>query len=263
ETLFLISWTCISLITPFPVRYVYRFPQDIWRVILWAISIGFLLWEIVREMFDISYARKRYEDYVIWESERTQNRLDLMSKNKYKPNTTIQSSNAPFGKTESIIKTDNDIANIEHSTINETIAPNLSSNISLTPMRSHHSQHHPLPPTLPTVIKGKPIEPLPNQQQPIDAPLNSTDPSNTLLTNSKKKSAPNVSSTIDKTPSRFVRFFQRIKASTKTRFKSYYMYYSLNNLFDWIIFMFCLITTITHFVDVASHTVVRARIHMY
>ncbi|CAF4224057.1 unnamed protein product, partial [Adineta steineri] len=42
ETLFLISWTCISLITPFPVRYVYRFPQDIWRVILWAISIGFL-----------------------------------------------------------------------------------------------------------------------------------------------------------------------------------------------------------------------------
>ncbi|CAF4074344.1 unnamed protein product [Adineta steineri] len=263
ETLFLISWTCISLITPFPVRYVYRFPQDIWRVILWAISIGFLLWEIVREMFDISYARKRYEDYVIWESERTQNRLDLMSKNKYKPNTTIQSSNAPFGKTESIIKTDNDIANIEHSTINETIAPNLSSNISLTPMRSHHSQHHPLPPTLPTVIKGKPIEPLPNQQQPIDAPLNSTDPSNTLLTNSKKKSAPNVSTTIDKTPSRFVRFFQRIKASTKTRFKSYYMYYSLNNLFDWIIFMFCLITTITHFVDVASHTVVRARIHMY
>ncbi|UJR32979.1 hypothetical protein I4U23_020442 [Adineta vaga] len=267
ETLFLISWTCISLIVPFPVRYVYRFPQDIWRCLLWAISIAFLIWEIIREMFDISYARKRYEDYLIWESQRTKNRLDLISKNKYKSNTGIQSTTTPFGKTESVIKIENETGETEHMTVNETTNTAMSSNISFTPMRSHHSQHHPLPATVPTIIKGKLTEPVPNQQQPIDAPLNSFDPSNTLLNGTKKKNVPNTSSTSDanppRTPSRFVQFIQRLRARIKARFRSYYMYYSLNNLFDWIIFILCLITIITHFIDVASHSVIRARVHMY
>ena len=267
ETLFLISWTCISLIVPFPVRYVYRFPLDIWRCLLWAISIGLLIWEIIREMFDISYARKRYEDYLIWERERTKNRLDLISKNKYKSNTGIQTTTTPFGKTESVNKNGNEAGETQHVTINETANTNMSSSISLTPMRSHHSQHHPLPPTLPTVIKGKAIEPVPNQQQPIDAPLNVSDPSNTLLNGTQKKNTlgaqVNQDVIVSGPSSRFVQFWRRLKIRIKTRFRAYYMYYSLNNLFDWIIFILCLITIITHFIDVASHTVVRARIHMY
>jgi len=267
EILFLISWTCIciSFLVPFPIRYVYRFPRDIWRCVLWAVSISFLLWEIIREAFDIAYARKRYEDYLIWETERTQNRLGLISKNKYISNTTMQSTNTPLGKNENIIKNENDIRDTEHKTINETTT--MSSNVSSIPIRSHHSQHHPLPPTIPTVIKGKPSESLPNQQQPIDAPVNLSDPSNTLLTGSKKKNGPNVSFAPETNPpassSRFVQCIQRMKTRTKARIKSYYMYYSLNNLFDWIVYILCLITIITHFVDVGSHTVIRARIHMY
>ncbi|CAF0790496.1 unnamed protein product [Adineta ricciae] len=267
ETLFLISWTCISLIVPFPIRYVYRFPLDIWRCLLWAISIGLLIWEIIREMFDISYARKRYEDYLIWERERTKNRLDLISKNKYKSNTGIQTTTTPFGKTESVIKNGNEAGETEHVTINETANTNMSSSISLTPMRSHHSQHHPLPPLLPTIIKGKASEPAPNQQQPIDAPLSVSDPSNILLNGTQKKNTlgtqVNQDVIVSGPSSRFVQFCQRLKIRIKTRFRAYYMYYSLNNLFDWIIFILCLITIITHFIDVASHTVVRARIHMY
>jgi hypothetical protein len=37
-------------------------------------------------MFDVTYARQRYEDYLIWKSERTNLCLDLISKNKYKSN---------------------------------------------------------------------------------------------------------------------------------------------------------------------------------
>jgi hypothetical protein len=271
EVIFLILWTCTALISPFPVRYVYRFPQDIWRCILWAVSISFLLWSIVREIYDISYARKRYEDYLIWERERTKNRLDLISKNKYKSNTNIQSTNIALGKTESVSKTEHDMRDAEHATINETTATTggIASNLSLPPMRSHHSQHHPLPATIPTVIKGKLTEPLPNQQQPIDAPINSSDPSNIhFKSSSRKSSRPSNTPLIPEDtppepPSRFIQIIRRLKTCTKARFKSYYMYYSLNNLFDWIVYMLCLITVITHFVDVGSHTVTRARIHMY
>jgi hypothetical protein len=56
---------------------------------------------------------------------------------------------------------------------------------------------------------------------------------------------------------------QRFKTRAKSRIRSYYMYYSLNNLFDWIVYMLCLVTAITHFIDVSSHTVTRARAHMY
>ncbi|CAF3430905.1 unnamed protein product [Rotaria sp. Silwood1] len=263
EVLFLILWTCTSLIGAFPIRYMYRFPQDIWRLVLWSGSIGFLIWAIVLELYDIRYARKRYEDYVIWETERTQNRLDLISKNKYKPNTAIQSSNNNLGKFE------NDIGDTGHITINETATTaqttDVSSNPTVSGVRSHHSQHHPLPTTIPTIIKGKPSEPLPNQQQPLDAPINPIDPSNSLFNDSKKKSGPNntTEKTQPVTSSRFVQFLQRYKTSAKRRIKSYYMYYSLNNLFDWIIYVLCLITIITHAVDVLDHTVIRARIHMY
>jgi hypothetical protein len=224
-------------------------------------------------MYDISYARKRYEDYLIWERERTKNRLDLISKNKYKSNTNIQSTNIALGKTESM-KIENDIRDPEHVTINETTAPTtttgaISSNLSLPPMRSHHSQHHPLPATIPTVIKGKPSEPLPTQQQPIDAPNNPSDPSNTQFKSSLRRFS-RISNTPlipednpPATPSAFMRCIRRVKNGTKRRIKSYYMYYSLNNLFDWIAYMLCLVTFITHIIDVSSHTVIRARIHMY
>ncbi len=261
ELLFLILWTCTSLIVPFSIRYVYRFPQDIWRCILWATSIGFLLWGIIGEMFDMSYARKRYQDYLIWETARTQNRLYLISKNKYTSNTNLQSTNIGLGKNESLIKTDNTIRDTEHVTIDETTNTNISG------IRSHHSQHHPLPLTIPTIIKGKPSEPQPNQQQPIDGPINSPD----LFNGSKKISgsinATNLSFNPEKnlpaSSSRFVRWIQRFKIRVKSRIRSYYMYYSLDSLFDWIVYILCLITVITHFIDVSSHTVTRARIHMY
>ncbi|CAF3000241.1 unnamed protein product [Rotaria sp. Silwood2] len=270
EVLFLILWTCTSLIGSFPIRYVYRFPQDIWRCILWTSSIGFLIWAMVLELYDIRYARKRYEDYLIWETERTQNRLDLISKNKYKPNTTTQSTSNNLRKFE------NDTGDTEHITINETATTaatttDISSNPTLPGMRSHHSQHHPLPPTIPPIIKGKPSEPLPSQQQPLDAPINPIDPSNSLFNGSKKKSGPNNTLNASFAPeknhpatsSRFVQFLQRFKTTAKRRIKSYYMYYSLNNLFDWIVYILCLVTVITHVIDFSHHTVMRARIHMY
>ena len=237
---------------------------------MWAASIGFLIWAIVREILEIVYARKRYEDYLIWETERTQHRLDLIAKNKYPSNTVLQSTNATSGKAESSLKTDAERRETEHVTINETSTT--ASNTHSPTMRSHHSQHHPLPPTLPTIIKGKPIEAPPTQQQPIDAPLISSDPSNSLLNgpSKKKKNTTNNNNnpfmtepTPTAMPSRFVRRIQRAKNHLKARLKSYYMYYSLNNLFDWIIYTLCLVTVITHFIDVGSHTVIRARIHMY
>jgi hypothetical protein len=250
------------LIGPFPIRYVYRFPQDIWRCVLWAVSIVFLLWGIVGEMFDMSYARKRYEDYLIWESERTQNRLYLISKNKYTPN--MQSTNIGIGKTENLMKTDKNIRDSEHVTIDETT---MSSNINLPGIRSHHSQHHPLPQTIPTIIKGKPSEPQPNQQQPIDVPNNSSDIFNGSKKTTGSNNPTNMSFVAEKNPSvsssRFTRFIQRFKARTISRIKSYYMYYTLNSLFDWTVYILCLVTVITHFIDVSSHTVLRARIHMY
>lgn len=267
ELLFLILWTCTALIVPFPIRYVYRFPQDIWRCFLWAASIGFLIWAVIREILEIIYARKRYEDYLIWETERTQHRLDLIAKNKYRSNTIAQTTTVTPGKTETILKTDSDRRETGHVTINETNTT--SSNTHSPTMRSHHSQHHPLPATIPTVIKGKPVEAPPTQQQPIDASLTSSDPSNSLLMGSTKKKNTGTNNplttepTSSTTPSRFLRHLQRMKNRCKARLKSYYMYYSLNNLFDWIIYTLCLVTVITHFIDVGSHTVIRARIHMY
>jgi hypothetical protein len=270
EVLFLISWTCMALLTPFPVRYVYRFPQDIWRCILWAISIAFLIWQIVQEMFDISYARQRYEDYLIWESERTNVRIDLISKNKYKSNTNRQSPQTGVKKTESIAKLNTDTGEVEHITINETTASSVSANPVLSNTRSHHSQHHPLPTTIPTIIKGKPTEPQPTQQTPIDVIINSPDSSNTPG-NMKKKTGPGAMSDLSYIPpstplrrrSQLALFAQRFRDRARTRLKSYYMYYSLNNLFDWIIYILCIITVVTHAIDVSSHTVLRARIHMY
>jgi hypothetical protein len=63
--------------------------------------------------------------------------------------------------------------------------------------------------------------------------------------------------------SQFARFARRFRDRARTRLKSYYMYYSLNNLFDWIIYILCILTTVTHAIDVSGHTVIRARIHMY
>ncbi|CAF1026975.1 unnamed protein product [Rotaria sordida] len=263
EVLFLILWTCISLIGQFPIRHIYSFPQDIWRCVLWTGSIGFLIGAFILEIYDIIYARKRYEDYLIWESERTQNRLDLISKNKYKSTTALQSTNNNLRKLE------NDAGDTEHITINETTTgTNISSNVTLPGMRSHHSQHNPLPPTIPTIIKGKPSEPLPNQQQPLDVSINPIDSSNNFMNGSKKKSGFNdTKNTSEKnqpvTSSRFVQFLQRFKTSAKKRYKSYDMYYSLNNLFDWIVYLLCLTTIITHVIDIRYHTVTRARIHMY
>jgi hypothetical protein len=271
EVLFLISWTCCALLTPFPIRYVYRFPQDIWRCVLWAISIAFLIWQIVQEMFDISYARERYEDYLIWESERTNRRLDLISKNKYKSNTSGQTPQLGVKKVDSVAKLNVDTGEIEHTTVNETTTSGASANPVLPNTRSHHSQHHPLPATIPTMIKGKPIESQPTQQTPIDIIINSPDTSTNLLGNVKKKTGP---STIFDAPfiapltaprraSRFALFAQRFRDRARTRIKSYYMYYSLNNLFDWIVYILCILTIVTHAFDITSHTVLRARVHMY
>ncbi len=270
EVIFLISWTSISLITPFPVRYVYRFPQDIWRCILWAICIAFLIWQIIQEMFDITYARQRYEDYLIWESERTNSRLDLISKNKYKSNITTQASQTGVKQVDSVAKLNTDTGEIEHVTVNETTASAISANPVLPNTRSHHSQHHPLPATIPTIIKGKPTEPQPTQQIPIDVVIHSSDSSGNL-SNIKKKSGPGgipdmpliLPTTPPRRGSRLALFAQRFRDRARTRLKSYYMYYSLNNLFDWIVYILCIIAIVTHAIDVSSHTVFRARMHMY
>ena len=267
ELVFLIVWTCTSLIVPFPIRYVYRFPQDIWRCVLWAVSIGLLLWAIVRELFDVRYARKRYEDYVIWETARTRNRLDLISKKKYTSNTTAHSTNVTPGKSETLLREDLNAAEVEHATIDETAG--MSSHVP--PIRSHHSQHHPLPATIPTLVKGRAAESHPSQQTPIDAPITSADSfaaTSPIETKKKKKSAQsNITddSFVDRqAPSSAVsRISQRFRKWVSAHVTSYYMYYSMNNLFDWIVYILCFITTVTHAVDIGSHTVIRARVHMY
>ena len=255
------------MIGSFPVRYVYRFPQDIWRCILWTACIGLLVWGVVRDMFDINYSRKRYKHYLIWETERTQNRWDVISKNKYKSNTGTQLTNINHEKA------DHNTGDPEHVTMNEGISTiDISSNTNLPTMRSHHSQHHPLPPTIPTIIKGKPIEPSSSQQQLFDGHNHSSDPSNGLHDDSKKRHASNNMTNMlltsgtnnsNASSSRFVQFLQRFKTRAKARLKAYSICYSLNNLFDWLVYTLCLITAITHFVDVGSHTVTHARIHMY
>jgi hypothetical protein len=270
EVLFLISWTCSALITPFPIRYVYRFPHDIWRCILWGISIGFLVWQIVQEMYELTYARQRYEDYLIWESERTNLRLDLISKNKYISNTSGQPPSPNVKKIDSVAKLNSESGEIEHVIVNEATSP-ASANPTVPNTRSHHSQHYPLPSSIPTIIKGKLVEPQPTQQIPIDVIFNSSDPSNGLLVNVKKKAGPGGMSdtpyisltTPPRRGSRIALFAQRFREKARRRLKSYYMYYSLNNLFDWIIYILCTITIVTHCIDVSSHTVLRARIHMY
>ncbi|CAF3954305.1 unnamed protein product [Rotaria sp. Silwood2] len=266
EVLFLISWTCSSLITPFPVRYVYRFPQDIWRCILWAISIAFLVWEIVQEMFDISYSRQRYEDFMFWESERSSLRLDLISKNKYKSNASGQSSQSDIKKIDYVAKLNNDTGEIEHVIVDDATT-NIAVNPALPNIRSHHSQHYPLPPSIPTIIKGKPIESQSTQQIPIDIVVNSSDPPINADSSVKKKIGPDTSfispPTSHRRGSQLIRFARNFRDRARTRIKAYYMYYSLNNLFDWIVYILCAITTITHCIDVNAHTVLRARIHMY
>ncbi|CAF1129563.1 unnamed protein product [Rotaria sordida] len=266
QLLFLISWTCSSLMTPFPIRYVYRFPQDLWRCILWGISIAFLVWEIVQEMFDISYSRQRYEDYLIWESERTNVRLDLISKNKYKSNTNGQTPQTGVKKVDYVAKLNNDTGEIEHVIIDDTTT-NININPTLPNLRSHHSQHYPLPPSIPTIIKGKPTESPPIQQPPIDINVNSTNSPTNIDGSSKKKTEPDMSfispSILNRRRSRIARFARNFRDRAKTRIRAYYMYYSLNNLFDWIVYILCIITVITHCIDVNAHTVLRARIHMY
>ncbi|CAF1291486.1 unnamed protein product [Adineta ricciae] len=263
EVVFLIAWTCISLITPFPVRYVYQFPHDIWRCVLWAICILFLIWKIIQEMIDITYARQRYEDYLIWESERTNARLDLISKNKYKSNTGGQTSQSDSKKNGSVVKLNDDTGEVEHIIINE-------SSTTLPNIRSHHSQHHPLPTTIPTTVKGRPTEPLPVQQTPIDVIVSTADSSNNPSISIKRKTVPGatpdspfLATTAPRRGSRLARFALRFRDRARTRIKSYYMYYSLNNLFDWIIYILCILTTVTHGIDISGHTVLRARVHMY
>jgi len=223
-------------------------------------------------MFDISYARARYEDYLIWESERTNRRLDLISKNKYKSNTSGQTPQSGVKKIDSVAKLNIDTGEIEHTTVSETTTSGASANPILPNIRSHHSQHYPLPATIPTIIKGKPMEPQPTQQVPIDIIINnSPDPSTNLSGNVKKKTgtstifdAPFIAPlTAPRRASRFALLAQRFRDRARTRLKSYYMYYSLNNLFDWIIYILCIITIVTHAFDISSHTVVRARVHMY
>ena len=263
ELLFLLFWTSTALITPFPVRYVYRFPHDIWRCILWTMSIGFLIWQIVQEMFDVSYARRRYEDYLIWETERTDSRVDLISKNKYKSNVTSQSPQISIKKTDSVVKINIETGDVEHVLIHERPAA------FTTSLRSHHSQFHPLPSTMPTMIKGKPVESSLNQAPPIDTLMSSNDQSHSVSIKRKTDLSSFVDPvylappTVRRRHLRFIHFAQRFRDRAITRLKSYYMYYSLNNLFDWIIYILCLLTLITHFIDVGSHTVLRARIHMY
>ena len=266
EVLFLISWTCIALLTPFPIRYMYRFPQDIWRCVLWAISIGFLVWQIVQEMIDISYTRQRFEDYMIWESERTKHQLDLISKNRYKSNLVGTSAQAGAKKVESVAKLNSNTGEIEHITITETTS---SANPVISNTRSHHSQHHPLPTSVPTIVKGKATEPQPLQQTPIDVIVSTADVS-TDPTNAKKKNRPGtvpeipyIPSPLPRRRSRIGLFVERFRERARRRLKSYYMYYSLNNLFDWIIYILCIFTMVTHGIDISSHTVIRARIHMY
>ncbi|CAF1618072.1 unnamed protein product, partial [Rotaria magnacalcarata] len=267
EMLFLISWTCSSLMTPFPIRYVYRFPDDIWRCILWAISIAFLVWQIVQEMFDISYARQRYEDYLIWESERTKNRIDLISKNKYKSNISGQSSQPGDKKTDTLATPNTNTGEVEHVVFDDATA-NITVNPTLPNLRSHHSQHYPLPPAVPTMIKGKPTESNPTQQIPIDVIVSAPDSSNNPISSTIiKRIGLNTSfvppTTSHRRGSRLIRCAQHFQDRARTRLKSYYMYYSLNNLFDWIVYILCLLTIITHAIDINAHTVFRARIHMY
>jgi hypothetical protein len=221
-------------------------------------------------MFDITYARQRYEDYLIWESERTNLRLDLISKNKYKSNLGGQSTQSNVKKIDSVAKFNTDTGDIEHITLNETAMLTISTNPLLPNTRSHHSQHHPLPTTIPTVIKGKSSEPQPTQQIPIDVIVNASD-SSSNLSNVKKRTGtgamPDMPFASPLTPprraSRFALFAQRFRDRAKTRLKSYYMYYSLNNLFDWIVYILCTISIVTHAFDISSHTVFRARMHMY
>ncbi|CAF1060394.1 unnamed protein product [Rotaria sp. Silwood1] len=266
QVLFLIAWTCTSLITPFPIRYVYRFPQDIWRCILWATSIGFLIWEIVQEMFDISYSRQRYEDYLLWESERTNLRLDLISKDAYQSNTSGQLPQSGVKKMDYVAKINNDSGEVEHVIVDDATT-NIAINPPLPTIRSHHSQHYPLPPSIPTIIKGKPIESQPIQQTPIDVIFNSSDPPTNLDSSVKKKMGFDTSfispPMLHRRRSQLVQFARNFRDRAKTRIRAYYMYYSLNNLFDWIVYILCVITVITHCIDVNAHTVLRARIHMY
>jgi hypothetical protein len=273
ELFFLISWTCTSLLTPFPIRYIYRFPQDVWRCILWTISIVLLIWQIGQEMFDVSYARQRYEDYIIWESERTDVRNNFMSTNQYKSIATGQVSTVSMTKSDSIAKMNVDTGDIGHSLVNEG-ATSFAYHPTLTNLRSHHSQQYPLPAAMPTLIKGKPVDTMTTRLLPIDNRnlVNESTCANTSSNSSKRKTdmmdtfmdSSLLSTTVRaRWQSRLFEFARSFRDRARTRLKSYYMYYSLNNLFDWIIYILCIVTLITHCIDVSTHTVVRARIHMY
>ena len=272
ELLFLILWTCSLLIMPFPIRYVYRFPQDIWRCALWTVSIAFLIWKIIQEIIGITYTRQRYEDYLIWESERTKLQLDLISKNKYKSNIGGQS---PQSGLKTINNTEKmrsgDTGEIENVPINE-MSPEIPINLTMPNTRTYHSQQSPLLSKIPAIIKGKASKLQSSQQTPIDIIINSSDPLNNTDSTLKKRMesttmTPDASIispwNFHRRRSRFARFVRNFRDRAKTRMKSYYMYYSLNNLFDWLIYILCIITIVTHCIDVSGHTVFRARVHMY
>ncbi|CAF0798799.1 unnamed protein product, partial [Didymodactylos carnosus] len=271
ELLFLTLWTCVSLLEPFPVRYVYHFPKHIWRCILWAASLGFLIWEITHELFEIHYARQRYGDYLLWETERTEHRLNQIGKSQYAdPNSRIKTGEPGMRNIAENVELDN--------TILITNEINSSSPVTRNQRQRHRTYQTESRSPSKTLFQTKLAEPILTDSnilasstsagfgsQPIgteagNALLGGFSPKKGVIKNGITAATVTVTQPV---VSRSMLYFQRLKSRLNTRLKSYYIYYSLNNLFDWICYIFCTLTTITHFIDVSSHTVLRARIHMY
>ncbi|CAF1170162.1 unnamed protein product, partial [Didymodactylos carnosus] len=277
EFFFLIIWTCILLIEPFPIRHKYIFPKHIWRCVVWSVSIIFLIWEIVQEISEIRYAHHRYDDYLLWETERT-TRINLQSKNPNpNPNSNSQTKPPQITTVETAMKNAPENAKVDN-TINLTNETNSQPTIAENKRHRYHHQHAERELPMKTPLQARSSEPILMEGYSLSSSASSAGffPSSieaekgngayskqALPKSAKNGISTSAQATTPSNASRPVLFYRRLRARLKARVKSYYIYYSLNNLFDWICYILCLITIITHAVDVSHHSVLYSRIHMY
>ncbi|XP_070554969.1 polycystin-2-like protein 2 [Ptychodera flava] len=62
---FIILWTALATIKP-DARACYYFPGDIWRVILWIISIGYTVFLIIQELREFWTSKRELQEWKAW-----------------------------------------------------------------------------------------------------------------------------------------------------------------------------------------------------
>nr|KAG5703897.1 hypothetical protein BaRGS_008156 [Batillaria attramentaria] len=61
--IYILLWTIIGIIVEYDQRHIYRWPTDVYRIVLWVVAVAFTAWQITEEVMEFIRSKRNHKKW--------------------------------------------------------------------------------------------------------------------------------------------------------------------------------------------------------